>query len=139
MSDDSTSGFLKFGALGQVWDPFSQSENQLKPHSNCSQFAAVPTTLCCHHTEAKFQLLDIFSWASQVALVVKNPTPSAGDIRDTGLIPGLGRSPGEGNGNPLQDSCLGNHMDRGAWWATVQKVTESQTPPSSSSSSTQLY
>ena len=56
---------------------------------------------------------------SQVALVVKNPPDNAGDLRDTDLIPGLGRSPGEGNGNPLQYSCLENHMDRGAWWATV--------------------
>ena len=52
-------------------------------------------------------------WASQVALVVKNPLTSAGDIRDVGLIRGLGRSPGEGNGNPLQYSCLGNPKDRG--------------------------
>ena len=52
--------------------------------------------------------------ASQVALVVKNPPATAGDVRDTGSIPGLGRSPGEGNGNPLQYSCLQNPMDRGA-------------------------
>ena len=48
--------------------------------------------------------------------LVKNPPTDAGDV---GLIPGLGRSPGEGNGNPLQYSSLGNPMDRGAWWATV--------------------
>ena len=52
---------------------------------------------------------------------------SACNAGDLGLIPGLGRSPGEGNGNPLQYSCLGNPMDRGAWWATVHGVTESQT------------
>ena len=50
-----------------------------------------------------------------MALVVKNPPANTGDIRDTGLIPGLGRSSGEGNGNPLQYSCLGNPMDKGAW------------------------
>ena len=44
---------------------------------------------------------------------------------DAGSIPGLGRSPGEGNGNPLQYSCLGNPIDRGAWWATVHGVTKS--------------
>ena len=55
--------------------------------------------------------------ASQVALVLKNPPANAGDIRDAGLIPGLSRSPGGGNGNPLQHSCLENPMDRGAWWA----------------------
>ena len=49
---------------------------------------------------------------------------NAGDL---GLIPGLGRSPGDGNGNPLQYSCLENSMDRGAWWATVHRVTESDT------------
>ena len=47
---------------------------------------------------------------------------------DPSSIPGLGRSPGEGNGNPLQYSCLGNSMNRGAWWATVHGVTKSQTP-----------
>ena len=59
--------------------------------------------------------------------VVKNPPASAGDIRDMGSVPGSGRSPGEGNGSPLQDSCLGNPMDRGAWWATVHRVAKSQT------------
>ena len=61
-------------------------------------------------------------WASQVVLVVKNPPANAGDIRDVGWIPGSGRSPGEGNGNPLQYSCLGNPMDRGTWKATVYGV-----------------
>ena len=59
--------------------------------------------------------------------VVKNPPDDAGDARDTGLIRGSGGSPGEGNGNPLQYSCLENPMDRGAWWATVHRVTKSQT------------
>ena len=53
--------------------------------------------------------------------VVKNPLAHAGD---EGLIPGLGGSPGEGNGNPLQYSCLENPMDKGAWWATVPGFTE---------------
>ena len=61
-----------------------------------------------------------------VALVVKNPPPKAGDSRDTGSIPGSGRSPGEGNGNPLQYSCLGNSMDRGAWRVTVHLVAKSR-------------
>ena len=60
-----------------------------------------------------------------MALVVKSPPADAGDIRDLGLIPGSGRFPGEGHGNPFQDSCLKNPMDRGAWWATVHGVTES--------------
>ena len=66
-------------------------------------------------------------WASKVLLVVKNLLANAGDIRDTGLIPGLGRFPGEGNSNPLQYSCLENPMGRGAWWATVHGVSKSQT------------
>ena len=56
--------------------------------------------------------------------VVKSPPANAGDV---GSIPGSGRSPGEGNSNPLQYSCLENHMDRGAWWATVHGVTKSWT------------
>ena len=66
-------------------------------------------------------------WASQVALVAKNLSAKAGDIRDTGSIPGLGRSPGGRHGNPLQYSCLQNPMDRGAWWPIVRGVTKSQT------------
>ena len=56
----------------------------------------------------------VCEWASQVALVVKNPPANAGDMRDLGSIPALGRSSGEGNDNPLQYSCLENPMDRGA-------------------------
>ena len=59
--------------------------------------------------------------------MVNNPPANAGDIRGEGLIPGLGRTPGGGHGNPLQYSCLENPMDRGAWWATVHGVTKSQT------------
>ena len=55
---------------------------------------------------------------------------SACNAGDLGLIPGSGRSPGEGNGNPLQYSCLENSMDRGAWWATVYAVAKSQTQQS---------
>ena len=56
--------------------------------------------------------------------MVKNLPVNAGDARDPGSIPGWGRSPGERNDNPLQDSCLGNPMDRGAWQATVHGVTK---------------
>ena len=55
----------------------------------------------------------------------KEPTADAGDVRVAGSIPGLGSSPGEGHGNPLQYSCLVNPMNRGAWWATVHRVAES--------------
>ena len=59
--------------------------------------------------------------------MVKNTPANAGDIRDVGLIPGSGKSPGEGHGNPLQYSCLENPMDRGAWWAVVHGVAKSRT------------
>ena len=59
--------------------------------------------------------------------MVKNLPTNAGDVRDVGLIPGSGRSPGKGNDNPFQYSCLGNSTDGGAWWATVHGVEESDT------------
>ena len=58
--------------------------------------------------------------------MVKNPPDNAGYIRDVGLIPGLGRSPGEGHSNPPQYSCLENSMDREAWLAVVHGVTKSR-------------
>ena len=66
-------------------------------------------------------------WASQVVIAVKNPLANAGNKRDLGLILGSGRSPGGGNGNPLQYSCLENLMNRVAWQATVHGVTKGQT------------
>ena len=57
--------------------------------------------------------------------MVKNLPANAGDLRDAGLIPELGRSPGEGHGNPLQHSHLENPLDRGAWWAVVHRIAES--------------
>ena len=62
-----------------------------------------------------------------MVLVVKNPPASAVDVRDGSLIPGSERSPGGGHGNSLQYSCLENPMDRGAWYATVHSVAQSQT------------
>ena len=59
--------------------------------------------------------------------MVKNLPANAGDAGDEGLIPGLGRSPGRGNGNPLQYCCLKNPMDRETWWAMKHGVTKSQT------------
>ena len=65
--------------------------------------------------------------ASQVVLVVKNPLANTGDLTDVDSIPGLGRFPGGGHGNPLQYSWLENPMDRGACWATVHRVAKSRT------------
>ena len=72
--------------------------------------------ISCRHTET-----------SQVVLVIKNPPANAGNIKDAGLIPGLGRSPRAGRGNSLQYSCLENPMDRRAWQAMVHRVAKSQT------------
>ena len=66
-------------------------------------------------------------WGFPGGTVVKNLPDNAGDVRDTGLIPGLGRVPGGEHGNPLQYSCLENLMDRGAWWAMVHRVAKSWT------------
>ena len=65
--------------------------------------------------------------ASRMALMVQNLPANAGDIRDAGLISGSGKSPGGGHGTPLQYSCLENPMDRGAWQATVHRVTKNWT------------
>ena len=65
--------------------------------------------------------------ASQVELVVKNPSAKVEVTGDMGYIPGLEIFPGGGTGNPFQYSCMGNSMDRGAWWATVHRVAKSQT------------
>ena len=67
------------------------------------------------------------SWAFLVAQLVKNVIASAEYARDVGPVPGSERSPGEGNGNPLQGSCLGNPMDSGAWWVTIHVVAKCQT------------
>ena len=68
-----------------------------------------------------------YPWGFLVALVVKNLPANAGDIRDSGLIPGSGRSPGGRHVNPFQYSRLENLMDRGPWIATVHRIAQSQT------------
>ena len=70
---------------------------------------------------------------------VKTLPASAGDIGDMGLNPGLGRSPGGENGNPLQCSCLENPRDKGAWWASIHGVTKSQTGLSTAHSYSCVY
>ena len=94
----------------------------------------IPAPLCvCERIDQFLQVgfvqkIDLFGLqafrASQVELVVKNPSASAGDTRYVGLIPGSGRSPGEGNCNLFQYSCLGNPKDRGAYQATVHGVAK---------------
>ena len=82
----------------------------------CSNLALC---VCTHWDLSKFQPMPFGGFAGSSE--IKNPPTNAGD---TGLIPGSGRSPGEGNGNPLQYSCLGNPMDKEAWQATVHGVTK---------------
>ena len=71
--------------------------------------------------------MEICMWASQAVLVVKNLHANVGGVRDVHSIPGSGRSPRGGHGNPLQYSCLENPMDRGDWQAMVCRVTKSRT------------
>ena len=78
-------------------------------------------------SEVTVENLGLFVPFVQVTLLVRNPPANVGDTGDMGLIPGSGRSPRRGSGNPLQHSCLKNPMDRGAWQATVQSVAKSQT------------
>ena len=78
------------------------------------------------HPEGK-RLDNCYSRMYEASQVVKNLPANTGDIRDAGSIPGSGRSPGGGPGNPLQYSCLENPMDRGTWWATVHGVAKSRT------------
>ena len=85
-------------------------------------FASLPTS-----SYVEILTPSVMVRASQVALVVKNLPTNAGDARDEGSILGSGRSPGDGNGHPLQYSCQENPMDRGAWWATVHGDAKSQT------------
>ena len=94
---------------------------------------------CIHRTQSKTQSyqgqqhvhfsISMLQRASQVAPAARNPPANAGDIMRRGLVPGSGRFPGGWHGNPLQDSCLENPMDRGAWWATVHGAAQSRTPP----------
>ena len=72
-------------------------------------------------------IFPLVAWASQAALMVKNLPANEGNIGDVGSIPGFGRYPIEGNGNPPQCSCLESLMDREAWLATVERVKKSQT------------
>ena len=84
--------------------------------------------VCTHiHIYLNTYVYVSFGGASPVALAVKNPSDNAGDLRDLGSIPGSGRFPRGGHGNPLQYSCLKNPKDRGAWQAMAQIITKSQT------------
>ena len=91
--------------------------------------AATAATVIDNRTTARFQRenaksLPTFTKASLMVLLVNNLPANAGDIKGAGSIPRSGRSPGGEHGNPLQYACLGNPMDTGAWWATVDGLAE---------------
>ena len=142
--------------VSQVWDPEVQNQgvSRFVPSDGwqerlcsghlslaCRQLSSLCACLCpsfpssqghwsCWtrtHTNDLISIRWALQYTTMVAQVVKNRLANAGDKRDSGSIPGSGRSPGGGNGNPLQHSCLENPMDRGAWWATVHGVAKSWT------------
>ena len=88
----------------------------------CREPGALPKTRVSCGSVFSFLKWDFTRGAS-----AKNPPANAENSRDAGSVPGSGRSPGGGNGNPLQYAYLGNPMDRGAWWAAVHGVAKSQT------------
>ena len=83
--------------------------------------------MVCHHTNAFISIHLIISKGFPGGSVVKNLPANTGATGDSGWIPGSGRSPEGKNGNPLQDSCWDNPMDRGTWWATVDGIIKSWT------------
>ena len=115
-------------ASSRLWELPGSKWNFVLKRSLFS-FIYIPTSSSCLYLyrSPHFCYPKILPRASQVVLVVKNLPANEGDRKNVGSIPGSGRSPGGGNGNPLQCSCLENPMDRGAWWATVHGVANSRT------------
>ena len=102
------------------------SDSCVNKLSGGESFHSACVLVLSHH--GHFKCLTVLSIIpSQVALVVMNPPANAGDLRDVGSVSGLGRSPGGGNGNPIQYPCPENSMNREAWRATVHGVTKSRT------------
>ena len=97
---------------------------ELRSHKLCS--AAKNNNSSSNNTNGNTSYL-MELWASQLMLVVRNPPANAGDVRDTGSVPVSRRSPGRGNSNPFQYSCLENPTGKEAWQATVHRVAKSQT------------
>ena len=110
---------INAGSFTQLAEYISMLRNWIPDPCCCQQPVFAPRV--CPHFFSCLPLTSSKHWLEGFSggSVVKNPPANAGDA---GWITRLGRFPGEGNGNPLQDSCLGNPMDRGAWWATVHGV-----------------
>ena len=127
---DQVWSFWLLGA--KLWYLIACGGHQQVPINSILARGLSKAEIVCHVFQLSVFLSSLFSLVCgqrtfQVTVVVKNPPAGAGDTRDTGSIPGSGRSPGIGNGNPLQYSCLENSMDRRAWWATVHGAAESCT------------
>ena len=101
---------LKYWLINYCTSPTFYYE-KIPAYKSQKHFTGCPSYSC--KLDSTICILSSLLWASQVGLVIKNPPASARDIRDTGSIPALGRSPGGEHGNPLQYSCLENPMDRG--------------------------
>ena len=98
--------------------------SRLKEPVKTNRYSVEPLLLCPTCLLFSF---DLNGGASLAAQLVKNPPANAGDTRHVDSIPGLGRSPGAGNGNPLQYFCLENSMDKGVWWTPVHRITQLNT------------
>ena len=103
---------------------FNFQGSPLKAPVKTNQYSVEPLLLCPTCLLFSF---DPNGGASLAAQLVKNPPAKAGDTRHVDSIPGLGRSPGAGNGNPLQCFCLENPMDKGVWWTPVLRITQLNT------------
>ena len=126
----SVHGIFQAVVLEWIAISFSKGSSQPRDRTQVScivdrHFTVWPTGKSIYFS-AKMGIIMVPTSATQVVLLGKNLPASAGDGRDASLIPGSGRSPGGGHGCPLWYSCLENPMDRGAWWATVHRVTKSQ-------------
>ena len=126
----SVHGIFQAIVLEWIAISFSKGSSQPRDRTQVScivdrHFTVWPTGKSIYFS-AKMGIIMVPTSATQVVLLGKNLPASAGDGRDASLIPGSGRSPGGGHGCPLWYSCLENPMDRGAWWATVHRVTKSQ-------------
>ena len=107
---------LPFPSPGDLPDPGIEPTSPASPTLEEGFFTTAPP--------GKHSIKTVYTWGFPGGAMVKNLPAIAGDTADSGLISGLGRSPGEGNGNLLQYSWLENPMDRRAWWATVHGITE---------------
>ena len=119
--------FISLLSSNHVFTVLIFKMRELKVREVINKVASLPASDVTWSTYSVLYCLLPHLWASQVALVVKNPPASSGNIRDIDSVPQWGGFPRGGHGNPLQYFCLENPMDRGAWWATVHRVAKNWT------------